>query len=186
MIQLDSTAIARFWAKVNKDGPVIREELGPCWIWTASTTHGYGMFNVGQQTIVAAPRVSWIIHNGVPPKGILICHKCDNRPCCRPDHLFLGTHKDNLSDMAAKGRSTRGMKHASAKLTDADVQNILSRCQNCKRGEKKNLALEYGVGHGCITKIIQGERWSHINPTLPRQMARHVTAATLRQGTEAG
>ena len=94
----------RFWIKVNKNGP-IHPDLGtPCWLWKARiNTSGYGYFKspVGDK----AHRYSYTIGKGEIPDGLLVCHKCDNPPCTNPDHLFLGSHQDNMDDMHAKGRA---------------------------------------------------------------------------------
>ena len=95
--------IERFWAKVDQDGPVPkhRPELGQCWVWTANTIpKGYGLF--GRKRY--AHRYSWTLHYGTIPGKLWVLHKCDNPPCVRPDHLFLGTARDNYEDMRAKGR----------------------------------------------------------------------------------
>lgn len=109
-------AVERFWAKVNKQGPVPahRPELGPCWVWTGTVPKqpGYGRFNTGiklagRWVIVNVHRYSWELHHGPVPAGLWVLHRCDNRPCVRPDHLFLGTATDNNRDMVAKGRHWR-------------------------------------------------------------------------------
>ena len=94
------TITERFWTKVEKsDG---------CWIWKGSRHHnGYGYLHRGGHTDrhpARAHRFSWEIHNGPIPVGLWVLHRCDNPPCVRPDHLFLGTRKDNMVDCAAKGR----------------------------------------------------------------------------------
>jgi hypothetical protein len=97
----------RFWAKVNKDGPTQPHMDTPCWAWTAATHEGYGVFIVpGSEEYreQRAHRLSWTLANGPIPEGLQVLHRCDNPACVRVDHLFLGTHTDNMRDMVAKNR----------------------------------------------------------------------------------
>lgn len=97
------TALERFWAKVDKDGP------GGCWIWTSTRNHrGYGLFRDIPARQVATHRYSYMLHKGEIPEGLFVCHTCDNPPCCNPDHLWLGTHLENMRDRGAKGRYRNG------------------------------------------------------------------------------
>ncbi len=110
----------RFWKKVNKAGPILRPELGPCWEWTGGFfSSGYATFRMHQKQWRAL-RLAWeftygpIVGHvpGDPEREICVCHKCDNPKCVRPDHLFLGHDRDNVADMVAKGRNSTGPKHA--------------------------------------------------------------------------
>lgn len=98
------TTKQRFWSKVDRNGPA-HPELGTrCWVWTASTAAGYGNFCVRRPLNVGSHRFSWELSNGPIPEGLWVLHRCDNRRCVNPAHLFLGTAKDNVRDMIAKGR----------------------------------------------------------------------------------
>lgn len=95
----------RFWFRVDKSAD--------CWTWTAARGAGkfdYGYFWTDSKKLVKAHRYSYALANGPIPEGMVICHRCDNPPCVRPDHLFLGTQKDNIRDMDAKGRGRRMAK----------------------------------------------------------------------------
>jgi hypothetical protein len=97
----------RFWEKVNKNGPIIRPELGPCWLWTGSLNEsGYGqIFVQWPERPRGAHRISWEIHFGPIPEGQHVLHHCDNPPCVRDSHLFLGDQGDNNRDALKKGRA---------------------------------------------------------------------------------
>lgn len=93
----------RFWKKVEK--------TNDCWLWIAGKyPDGYGVFWNGT-TYDGAHRISWELHYGEIPKGMLVCHTCDNPPCVNPEHLWIGTKKDNNNDRTKKGRDGIGYGH---------------------------------------------------------------------------
>jgi hypothetical protein len=143
--------IKRFWAKVIK-------HQDECWEWTgAKVRNGYGYFAInserGPSHCSAAHRVSWVITNGDIPDGLLVLHKCDNPPCTRPDHLFLGTFKDNNQDTIRKGRQSRGHY----KLTPKALREI--RILNKMDFSHQTIANVFGVHRSTIKKIISGKQW---------------------------
>lgn len=140
----------RFWDKVNKNGPipVHRPELGPCWLWTGSRRTGYGFLGAthrgGKNT--QAHRASWELHCGIIPEGLWVLHRCDNRACVRPDHLFLGTHGDNLRDMLRKRRHI-------LKLTCEQVSNLRA-LYAVGSASKSQLSREFGIDRKTVSRII--------------------------------
>lgn len=167
--------IDRFWPKVNKDAP------NGCWEWTAGISKlGYGFFFVARNTFtksgnVPSHRVSFMIANGPIPDGLLVCHKCDNRKCVNPDHLFLGTDADNVHDMIAKGRAkfpTTSFKKGTntlrplevmpwAKFTKEKVQLIRELHSNGNL-DKNSLALEWNVTPEAIHAVVMRRTWKHV------------------------
>lgn len=98
-------------------------------------------------------RVAWELTNRPIPEGMLVCHRCDNPPCCRPDHLFLGTHDENMADKSAKGRA-RGRE----KLKPGDAADI--RTAYASGVMQKTLAERYGLHPSSISNIIAGRNWN--------------------------
>ena len=160
---MDSKILNRFWSKVNKVAP------NGCWEWTAHTNeHGYGRIKIdGKHQL--AHRFSWMICNGEIPemagsdyRGTCVLHKCDNRKCVNPKHLFLGTHKDNINDRDNKNRaaSAVGESNGCSKLTARKVNEIRYKQQFYTQ---RVLAAEYGVSQSVIHNVITGKSWKHID-----------------------
>lgn len=169
---MDERFIARFWPKVdtNGDAPAHCPELGPCWNWTAwRNNRGYGAMGRGGRGDgkVYAHRASWEIANGAIPGGLWVLHKCDNRRCVRPSHLFLGTHDENMADARDKSRTTkgrprlyfRGVSNPKAKLTPEAAAEI--RRRYVRRKGVGDLAREFGVSAVTIRKVASGNQWQY-------------------------
>ena len=150
---------ARFWSKVQK------AEGEACWLWTAAVHSGtgYGMFSVSRSIADGAHRVAWRLTNGEIPDGQWVLHRCDNPRCVRPDHLFLGTHDDNMADMVSKGRGTtanRGEGSARARLTEEDVREI--RRLSATGFGLSELGKRFGVPSTTISAIVHRYTWKHV------------------------
>lgn len=150
---------------------VCRLDTG-CWEWTGSRhPSGYGKIGAGGRARknLLAHRASWELHNGPIPEGMFVCHRCDNRKCVNPDHLFLGTHQDNMDDKVAKGRHPRGSSSSSAKLQEPQVMAIKEmllrhppRRGNGSNGIQRFLAEWFGVGKQAIGDIHRNRNWAHL------------------------
>lgn len=126
-----------------------------CWVWKGKPdSRGYGQVLRAKVACKSAHRLSWTLHFGRPPKGIMVCHKCDNPPCVNPDHLFLGTGRDNSVDAMLKDRVAHGERHGMAKLTEKSVLEIRGSSLSQVR-----LAQKYGVSKALIYYIQKGIAW---------------------------
>ena len=111
------TLADRLWALADKNGPVMRPGLTPCWEWRgARNAYNYGQIRSGEtgQRMIMAHRVAWEVTHGQPvPEGLYICHSCDYPPCVNPEHLWSGTQASNVADMMSKNRGPkpRGLTH---------------------------------------------------------------------------
>ena len=153
----NETLSSRFWAKVNKDGPTPCPELGQCWVWTAPPhTSGYGYIGMPPGTGTTAHRVSYWLHYGRWPEPCCL-HRCDNRLCVRPEHLFEGTVEENNRDMREKGRHARGDRHGLAKLRAQLVYEI--RCRRACGEDRKKLAREYDISPHRISILCNSGSW---------------------------
>jgi hypothetical protein len=135
----------RFEAKFNK-------LEGQCWLWLASRNKfGYGMFKTDGRKIARAHRVAYELANGPIPKGLSVCHSCDNRNCVNPAHLFLGTHADNMRDCANKGRFGRSA------LTPELVSEIRGLLSSGAR--QAEIVRRYGLSRSAVCRIAAGTVW---------------------------
>lgn len=156
----------RFWTKVDKNGPIPahRPDLGHCWLWTAARMRaGYGRFAISHGEIRFAHRVSYEMANGPIPDGNNVCHTCDNPPCVNPGHLGAEVQAVNLEDMDRKGRRrpARGVRSASAKLTEEIVVSLRQRYA-AGGVTKVSLARELGVSATTVSLIVRGKKWKHV------------------------
>lgn len=148
----------RFWEKVDVCAP------DECWEWLgAKDGAGYGDFKYwGRQT--KATRVMWHYMRGFIPNdgsyhGYCVLHKCDNPGCVNPDHLFLGTHAENMRDRDNKGRQAKGSEAGRTKLTEADV----ARIRDLRGKETTRVTAErFGISHAYVSAIRHGRAWAHL------------------------
>lgn len=152
---MDAKTVERFWAKVDGSGT--------CWLWTAARNpNGYGQFSVGyvngKQVQRGAHRVAYELAYGPFDRNLAVCHKCDNRACVKPDHLFLGTPLDNILDSVMKGRwKARGR----CVLSATEVRQIRHR-RNVLGHSYKSIASDYGVAAWTVRLIAIGQTYSYI------------------------
>jgi hypothetical protein len=143
--------------KENFFKKVAKGNDGECWIWTAGISRGYGIVSREGRSI-KAHRLSYEIHHGPIPPGMLVMHSCDNPSCVNPEHLSVGTETDNVRDMINKGRNKdrRGEKHPLKKLSLKQVEEI--RQLRGLMGHKL-IAEKFGISKSHVSGIQRGEYW---------------------------
>lgn len=152
-----------FWARVDIRG------MDECWEWTraknskSNPLQAYG--TVWMQAVKwRTHRAAFVFARGSIPEGMMVCHRCDNPPCCNPLHLFAGTSRDNAIDCSIKGRTNRerGEDRYNATLTEDDIREIRSTYQKRKNGGIYTLAKRFGVYPTMIHSILKRKRWKHV------------------------
>jgi hypothetical protein len=152
--------VERFWKHVSP------EPTSGCWLWGGPMdAYGYGTLSSGGATAngakhLKAHRFSYGMLKGEIPFGLHVCHRCDNRLCVNPDHLFLGTNHDNLADMRRKGRHIKGHRCSRAKLDEAAVVRMRQAT-----GTHTAVAKQFGVSVATASRVRRGLWWKHVEPS---------------------
>lgn len=136
-----------------------------CWMWTgAPDREGYGLMYTsidGVKRHYRSNRLSYLIHVGNIPDGMIVCHACDNPGCVNPAHLFIGSPAENTHDMLSKGRGgMRNLRNGRAKITEDDVRQIrILRAQGVR---SRVLADRYGISSSMVDNIVRRHSWKHV------------------------
>jgi hypothetical protein len=154
---MSEPGIVKFTRNSTFEERYVPEPNSGCWLWLGPLdAYGYGILKCkGDKK--KAHRESWRRNKGEILGDLHICHKCDNRCCVNPDHLFLGTNADNVADCIEKGRTNKGEKHRDVKLTETQVSEIRASTLS-----QRKLAKIYGVFHTTISHIRCRRNWKHI------------------------
>jgi predicted XRE-type DNA-binding protein len=149
--------IENIWNNIDK------KDISECWNWLGSLgNHGYGQISINWKKYLSH-RIVYELTYGEIPEGMCICHKCDNRKCCNPEHLFLGTHQDNSNDMIAKGRQFHpiGELSSNRKLTEKDVLEI-RRLYSTNNYSTRQLTKIFKISQTNISLIVNNKIWKHV------------------------
>lgn len=153
--------VTRFMALVDQ-ASIVRDG---CWNWRgASKGNGYGSFVMNGKTM-PAHRAAYILFNATEPGPLDVCHRCDNRACVNPDHLFLGTRLENMQDCRSKGRTAKGEKlgnRSGENSTSAKLQWHSVRQIRASREPSKILARRFGVSSDNINRIRRNDTWKEV------------------------
>lgn len=157
-MQINDTIRQSFWQRVIKS-----PEPDGCWLWTGAVfqDNRYGQFYVLKRGPVRAHRMSWMMHFGSVPKGMCVLHRCDCRLCVRPDHLWLGTQRQNIDDMLEKNRSLIGERNHKHKVSAQQVLQI-RYLWNTGHFTQQSLADQFGLKQPQISSIVLHQSWRHI------------------------
>jgi hypothetical protein len=159
-INLSQADIERFWRKVKRS-----DDLFDCWEWQAGIHHnGYGQFHANDRDL-SAHRVSYVIANGQidvndPDGKFLVCHRCDNRSCVNPTHLFLGTHYENMMDRESKGRNKPAIGEANGSAKLNKIEALAVRILYASGGlTHSQIGRIFNVSKACVGRIVRGQNW---------------------------
>jgi hypothetical protein len=159
----------RFWQRVTYRGAFWANGTDKlpkeCLEWASNINDsGYGMFYLTNRNRIRAHRFSFGLSTGqAPPRDMQVCHTCDNRKCVNPNHLFLGTNAENVSDKVSKTRHNFGAKVPQSVLNETDVASIIRRLGAGEAG--KAIARNFGVHFQTVSDIKNGRSWSHLPGT---------------------
>lgn len=168
----------RFWKHVNK------KEKNECWEWNSATgSGGYGVFGIWNKKHarhLMSHRCAYVLSGKSIPSGMIVCHSCDNRKCCNPYHLFMGTPKDNAADCAAKDRTLFGNRNFNTKLTPESAIDSYRRFYNGETA--RSISDRYGVSIPCIMSLVQGRAWKReIRANFPNGIKRMFDGVELQK-----
>jgi ribosome-binding protein aMBF1 (putative translation factor) len=173
---LERIRLRRDYVEAKMKDYVVSEE--GCWEYQGVIHgHGYGIISlrVSSRPTAAlaarAHRVSYAFYNGVDPAEMHVCHKCDNRKCLNPDHLFLGTHQDNMRDKGVKGR-VKGEANPNSKLTLGVVKDVVKAILEGK--SNPTIAKSCKVKHNQISRIRHGKAWKDFTASLGYEPAKYI------------
>lgn len=152
------------YIKERFEAKFIPEPNSGCWLWEATTNpDGYGRFRY-KGTLTGAHRVSLMLYKEQENKNLCVLHRCDTPCCVNPEHLYFGTHSENMKDRQSKGRGKfpghKGDTHYRSQLTSEDVQVIKKEIS--KGVSDSVLGMLYGISAGAIGNIRRGKNWKHI------------------------
>jgi hypothetical protein len=153
--ELSDSDVRRFFRKVAISN------TADCWLWQGALGDGYGLFTMASgPRLRCAHRVSYALAHLEAPADMFVLHRCDTPACVNPDHLFLGTHLDNMKDRSAKGRTPpqKGETNNSSKLDTWDVI-----CIRADRRAQKRIAADFGISQATVSEIKSRQRWAHVS-----------------------